>query len=275
MQQSFYNFFMSSSAQTSGTGKPTISEPGIAVDNSWAPPKISVAHPINVADSAAQTLTREQVRVRIEEIGVIPVIRVASAEDALFAAETIAGADIPVVEISMTVPGAMGVISHLVKHAPEVIIGAGGIFNAKTARQCLDQGAKFLTSDGLVLEVVDFAAKESVVVIPGALTPTEIIAAWNAGSDFVKVYPCDAVGGHNYIRSLKVSLPQARLIAAGGVNRLTALEFIAAGAVALGVGKELFPDEAIWLRQDRRIQELARRFMSLVDKGRASNRPQS
>jgi 2-dehydro-3-deoxyphosphogluconate aldolase/(4S)-4-hydroxy-2-oxoglutarate aldolase len=246
-----------------------MSETRIAVDNSWAQRTMLAANPVGVADSAARPLTREQVRVRIEEIGIVPAIRVASTEDALFAAETIAGAGIPVVEISMTVPGAMGVISHLVKHAPEVIIGAGGIFNAKTARQCLDQGAKFLTSDGLVPDVVEFAAKEGVVVIPGALTPTEIIAAWNAGSDFVKVYPCDAVGGHTYIRSLKAALPQARLIAAGGVNQLTALDHIAAGAAAVGVGKELLPDEAIWLRQDRRIQELARRFMSFVDKGRA------
>ena len=246
-----------------------MSETRIAVDNSWAQRTMPAAHRVGVADSAARPLTREQVRVRIEQIGIVPAIRVASAEDALFAAETIAGAGIPVVEISMTVPGAMGVISHLVKHAPEVIVGAGGIFNAKTARQCLDQGAKFLTSDGLVPDVVEFAAKEGVVVIPGALTPTEIIAAWNAGSDFVKVYPCDAVGGHTYIRSLEAALPQARLIAAGGVNQLTARELIAAGAAAVGVGKELFPDEAIWLRQDRRIQELARRFMSFVDKGRA------
>jgi 2-dehydro-3-deoxyphosphogluconate aldolase / (4S)-4-hydroxy-2-oxoglutarate aldolase len=247
-----------------------MSETRIAVDSSWAQRPISASHHIGVADFAAGPLTREQVRVRIEEIGVIPAIRAAVSEDALFAAETIAGAGIPVVEISMTVPGAMSVISHMAKRAPEVIVGAGSILNADTAHRCLDQGAKFLASDGLVLDVVEFAAKESVVVIPGALTPTEIIAAWNAGSDFVKVFPCDAVGGHNYIRSMKVVLPQARLIAAGGVNQLTALELIRAGAAALGVGgDELFPEEAIWLRQGRRIQELARRLMSLVDKGRA------
>jgi 2-dehydro-3-deoxyphosphogluconate aldolase/(4S)-4-hydroxy-2-oxoglutarate aldolase len=244
-----------------------MSETRIAVDNSWAQPTIPAAG-VTVADFAAAHLTKEQVRDRIEQIGVIPAIRVASTEDALFAAETIAEAGIPVVEISMTVPGSMGVISHLAKHVPEVIIGAGGILNAKTAHQCLDQGAKFLTSDGLVLDIVEFASKESAVVIPGALTPTEIIAAWNAGSDFVKVYPCNAVGGPRYIRSLKAALPQARLIAAGGVDQLTALDFIAAGAAAIGVGKELFPDEAIWLRQERRIQELARRFMSFVAKGR-------
>ncbi len=246
-----------------------MSETRIAVDNSWAQRAMPAAGHIGFAEAAAGARTREQVRGCIEAVGIIPAIRVASAEDALFAAETIAEAGIPVVEISMTVPGSMGVISHLAKHAPEVIIGAGGILNAKTARQCLDQGAKFLASDGLMLDIVEFASKEGAVVIPGALTPTEIIAAWNAGSDFVKVCPCDAVGGHSYIRSMKAALPQARLIAAGGVNQLTARELIAAGAAAVGIGKALFPDEAIWLRQDRRIHELARRFLSFVAKGRA------
>jgi 2-dehydro-3-deoxyphosphogluconate aldolase / (4S)-4-hydroxy-2-oxoglutarate aldolase len=245
-----------------------MSETRLALENS-RPHRTIPAHHIGFADSGPGLQTREQIRVRIEEIGIIPAIRVASAEDALFAAETIAGAGIPVVEISMTVPGAMGVISHLVKHAPEVIVGAGGILNANTARGCWDEGAKFLASDGLRLDVVEFAAKERVVVIPGALTPTEIIAACDAGSDFVRVYPCYAMGGHNYIRSLKSVLPQARLIAAGGVNQLTAVELIAAGAAAVGVGDALFPEEAIWLRQERRIQELARRFLSFVDKGRA------
>jgi 2-dehydro-3-deoxyphosphogluconate aldolase/(4S)-4-hydroxy-2-oxoglutarate aldolase len=246
-----------------------MSETRIAADDSRAQATIPVVDQIGFADSAAAPQTREQIHLRIGQIGIIPAIRFASAEDALFAAETVASAGIPILEISMTVPGAMGIISQLVKYAPEVIVGAGSILNANTARRCLDQGAKFLTSDGLVPDMVEFAAKESVVVIPGALTPTEIIAAWNAGADFVKVCPCDAVGGHNYIRSLKTALPEARLIAAGGVNQLTAVKFIAAGAAALGVGKELFPEEAIWLRQDLRIQELARRFLSSVDKGRA------
>ena len=136
------------------------------------------------------------------------------------------------------------------------------------AQQCLDAGAKFLTSDGLVLPVVDFAAKGDVVIFPGAFTPTEIIAAQKAGADFVKVVPCDAGGGHSYIRSLKAAMPDARLIAAEGVTQLTALNIVAAGATALGVGRDLIPAEAIRLRQSARIQELARRFLSFVDDGR-------
>jgi 2-dehydro-3-deoxyphosphogluconate aldolase / (4S)-4-hydroxy-2-oxoglutarate aldolase len=252
-----------------------MSETPIAVDASRAQSGTREAGHVAFADSATGAETREQVRFRIEQIGVIPAIQVASAEAVLFAAEAVTRAGIPVLEISMKIPGAIGIISELVKRAPKMIVGAGSISNANAARRCLDQGAKFLTSYGLLTDVVELAAKESVVVIPGALTPTEIIAAWNAGSDFVKVYPCDLVGGHHYIRSLKVALPEARLIAAGGVNQLTALELIVAGAAALSVSEELFPEEAIWLRQGRRVQELARRFLNFVDKGRRKNNPQS
>jgi 2-dehydro-3-deoxyphosphogluconate aldolase/(4S)-4-hydroxy-2-oxoglutarate aldolase len=250
-----------------------MSETPIAVGASRAGSATPAAGHIAFADSATVPQTREQIRFRIEEIGVIPTIRAASAEAAFFAAEAVAGAGIPVLEISTAVPGAKGVISQLVKRAPEMIVGAGGISSVNAARQCLDQGAKFLTSYGLLPDVAEFGAKESAVFIPGALTPTEILAARNAGADFVKVYPCDLAGGHKYIRSLKAALPEARLIAAGGVNQLTALELIAAGASALSVGEELLPEEAIWLREGRRIQELARRFLNFVDKGRAKNHP--
>jgi len=222
----------------------------------------------NLENSTATAITKQEVRYRIGEIGVIPAVRVASEDDALFAAEALAEGGIPIVEISVTFPGAFHVISHLVQCVPNMIVGAGSVLSADMARRCLAEGAKFLTTDGLVLEVVEFAIKKEVVVFPGALTPTEVIAAWKAGSDFVKVVPCDAVGGHNYIRSLKSALPQIHLIAAGGVNQRTALSFITAGATALGVGRDLIPAEAIRLRQGQRIQELARRFLSAVDSGR-------
>ena len=227
-----------------------------------------VINRIDLENSTAATLAKEEVRYRIAEISIIPAVRVASEEDALFAAEALAEAGIPIVEVSMTFPGAFHIISHLVEHLPNMLVGAGSILNTDTARRCLDTGAKFLTTDGLVPEVVEFAIKEEIVVLPGALTATEVIAAWKAGSDFVKVVPCDAVGGHSYIRSLKSALPQVHLIAAGGVNQRTALSFITAGATALGVGRDLIPAEAIRLRQAQRIQELARRFLSSVDSGR-------
>jgi 2-dehydro-3-deoxyphosphogluconate aldolase/(4S)-4-hydroxy-2-oxoglutarate aldolase len=209
-----------------------------------------------------------EVHERIEEIGIVPAVRVSSAEDARFAAEAVSRGGIPIVEITMTVPGALEVISHLVKTTPEMIVGAGSILDVETARRCVDAGAQFLTTDGLVLKVVEFAVKEHIVVFPGALTPSEVIEAWGAGSDFVKVVPCAAVGGDSYIRSLKAPLPQVPLIAAGGVNQLTALNFILSGATALGVGRELIPKEAIRLRQTDRVVELARRFLSFVNNGR-------
>ncbi len=213
-------------------------------------------------------MKREEVRARLEDIGIIPVIRVSSPEDAGFAAEAVASGGIPIVEITMTVPGASEVISHLVRSAPEMIVGAGSVLDTEMARSCVDEGARFLTSEGFDLEVVEFAAKQGVVVFPGALTPTEVITAWKAASDFVKVFPCAQLGGDSYIRALKAALPQVPLIAAGGVNQLTAGTLILAGAAALGVGRELIPKEAIQQRRAGWIRELAQRFLASVKNAR-------
>jgi 2-dehydro-3-deoxyphosphogluconate aldolase / (4S)-4-hydroxy-2-oxoglutarate aldolase len=216
-------------------------------------------------------MNRKDVRAQIQKFGIIPSIRVSSAEDARFAAEAISQGGIPIAEISTTVPGAIQVISDLVKDAPDMIVGAGSVLDAETARRCLDAGAKFLTTDGLILEIVEYATKENVVVFPGALTPTEVIAAWRAGSDFVKIVPCAAIGGENYIRALKTPLAQVPLIAAGGVNQQTAAGYISAGATALGIGEALIPWEAVALRQSNRIRELARRFLNFVEIARREN----
>jgi 2-dehydro-3-deoxyphosphogluconate aldolase/(4S)-4-hydroxy-2-oxoglutarate aldolase len=200
----------------------------------------------------------------IEELGIIPAVRVSSAADARFAAESVFQGGIPIVEISMVVPGAIHVISDLVKHSPKMIIGAGGILDKKTAYKCIEAGAQFLTTDALDVEVVEFAAKEGITVLPGALTPTEVLMAWKAGADFVKIVPCAQVGGAGYIKALKAPFPQIPLIAAGGVNQQTATGFILAGAAALGIGGELIPRESIVLRQSGRIGELCRRFLNFV-----------
>jgi 2-dehydro-3-deoxyphosphogluconate aldolase/(4S)-4-hydroxy-2-oxoglutarate aldolase len=213
-------------------------------------------------------LNQQEVRRRIEEIGIIPAVRVSSSEDAVFAAEAVSRGGIPIVEITLTVPEAHKVISLLVREVPEVIVGAGGILDVETARRCLDDGAKFLASDGLDPEIVEFALRESVVVIPGTLTPSEVLRAWKMGPDFVKVVPCAPVGGDSYIRALKTMFPSVPLIAAGGVNQQTASGFILAGAVALGIGAELIPREAIRRRQPERIAELARRFTGFVSSAR-------
>lgn len=213
-------------------------------------------------------MNRQQVRVRIQQIGIIPSIRVSSPQDAIFAAETIARSGIPVVEVTMTVPGATDVIAELARDQPDVIVGAGTVLDLETARRCVDSGAKFLTSTGLDLQVVEFALKQDIVTFPGALTPTEVVAAWKAGPDFVKIFPCSALGGPAYIRALRAPFPHIPLIASGGVNQHTAVEFMSAGVVALGIGNELIPHEAIRLRQEHWIGELARRFVAMVAEGR-------
>jgi 2-dehydro-3-deoxyphosphogluconate aldolase/(4S)-4-hydroxy-2-oxoglutarate aldolase len=213
-------------------------------------------------------LNKQEVCARIEQVGIIPAVRVHSAEDARFAAETVNRGGISVVEITVTVPGAIEVISDLTKAIPEMIVGAGTVLDVETAKRCLDAGAKFLTSPGLVLEVVEFAAKNEVAVFPGALTPTEVITAWKAGADMVKVFPCAQVGGDSYIRALKAPLSHIPLIASGGVNQQTALNFILAGAAALGIGGQLIPREALQHRLAEHILELARRFTKLVKDAR-------
>lgn len=213
-------------------------------------------------------MTKAEVRTRIEEIGILPAIRVSTAERARFAVEALFRSGIPVAEVTMTVPKGCDVIAEMSKMIPDMVIGAGTVLDTETARRCLDSGAQFLTSPGFVPEVVEFALNNDVVVFPGAMTPSEVIAAWEAGSDFVKVFPCDALGGHHYIRTLKVPLPQVKLIASGGVNQQTAPDFILAGASALGIGGQLIPEEALSKRKEEQIHELARRYLSMVKEAR-------
>ena len=214
-------------------------------------------------------MKKADVLARIEEIGIIPGIRVSKPERASFAAETVNRAGIPIAEITMTVPGAIDVVAHLARRFPDMVVGAGTVLDTQTARRCLDAGACFLTSTGLVPEVVEFALQNDVVVFPGALTPTEVIAAWKTGADFVKIFPCGPMGGPNYIRALKLPFPQIRLIATGGVNQQTACNFILAGATAVGIGAELINPEALPVVKEEQIQELARRYLGMVKTARA------
>src|SRR6201984_305173 len=212
-------------------------------------------------------MKRAEVCERIKELGIVPALRVCSAEDAHFAADSIAKGGIPIVEITMTVPEAVELISHLVHHHQKMIVGAGTVLDTETARRCVDAGASFLTAPGFDQAIVEFAVKEDIAVLPGALTPTEVVTAWKAGSDFVKVFPCAQVGGEKYIKALTTALPQIPLIAAGGVNQQNAAGFILAGAAAIGVGTELIPPGAIERREVDRIQELAPRFLGFVEEG--------
>ena len=213
-------------------------------------------------------MKKEEIRHRIDAIGIVPAVRLRTAAEALFATQAIASGGIPIVEITLSVPGAIDVIAEVAKNDPELVIGAGTLFDTDTAKKCLDAGAKFLTSPGLDVQIIEFALKNDVTVLAGALTPTEVAVAWKAGADFVKVFPCSQVGGDKYIRALKGPFRDVPLIAAGGVNQVTAGSYILAGASAIGVGGELVPEEAIQLRQEDRIHELARRFVGFVTRAR-------
>jgi 2-dehydro-3-deoxyphosphogluconate aldolase/(4S)-4-hydroxy-2-oxoglutarate aldolase len=213
-------------------------------------------------------MKKEEVRARIEEIGIVPAIRVSSVEEARFAAAAVSSGGIPIVEITMTVPEACGLMHEMVTSLPDTIVGAGTVLDSETARRCLDTGAHFLTSPGLDLGIVELAQRANIVTMPGALTPTEITAALKAGVDFIKVFPCAQMGGADYIRALKGPFPHASFVAAGGVTQQTALAMIRAGATALGIGGELIPPEAVRRRRAEQITELARRFLSLVREAR-------
>jgi 2-dehydro-3-deoxyphosphogluconate aldolase/(4S)-4-hydroxy-2-oxoglutarate aldolase len=218
-------------------------------------------------------MNKEEIRTRIEQIGIIPAIRLSSAADALFAVEAVADSGIPIAEVTLTTPGAVEVISGFARRRPELIAGAGTVVDMEMARRCLDAGAKFLSSPGLDLQIVDFLVKQDVVVFPGALTPSEIRTACRAGSDFVKIFPCSLLGGASYIRALRSPLPNVRLIASGGVTQGNAAEFILAGAAGVGVGRDLINPEAVRRREAEWIRELAGCFLKTVKDARSQMAP--
>jgi 2-dehydro-3-deoxyphosphogluconate aldolase / (4S)-4-hydroxy-2-oxoglutarate aldolase len=213
-------------------------------------------------------MTRQEVRALIEEVGVVPVVRASSPQEAKFAADAVWRGGIPIVEITMTVPGALGVISELVKTMPHMLVGAGTVVKKETAHQCAEAGAQFLVTPGLSMQTVAAARELDLLIMAGALTPTEVIAAWEAEVDFVKIFPCGNVGGANYIKALKGPLPQVPLVPTGGVNLQTAADYIRAGAAALGVGGEMISKEALHERNAELIRELAALFVRLVKDAR-------
>jgi 2-dehydro-3-deoxyphosphogluconate aldolase / (4S)-4-hydroxy-2-oxoglutarate aldolase len=207
---------------------------------------------------------------RIQEIGIVPVIRASSPREACMAAEAVRAGGITVVEITMTVPGAVNVIRELKRTCgSDVLVGAGTVLNPAAASECLQAGAEFLVSPGLNVKTVALAVREGKLIMAGALTPTEVIAAWEAGSDFVKIFPCGQVGGAKYIKALKGPLPQVPMVPTGGVNLQTAAEFIEAGAAALGVGGELVQVEALKANKPEIIAENAKKFIEIVQQTRA------
>ena len=214
---------------------------------------------------------KAEVSSRLTSIGIIPVVRAESTDMARRAVAAILKGGISVLEITMTVPGAVDVIRGLTEEIdPEVIIGAGTVMDAQTAQTCIEAGAQFIVSPALDLQTIALCGQQGIVVMPGALTPSEVVTAWTAGADFVKVFPAGAVGGASYIKALKAPLPQVKIVPTGGVSLQTAAAFIKAGAEALGVGGDLVDVQALREERDELITERARVFIEIVQQARAS-----
>lgn len=214
-------------------------------------------------------MTKDEAAKKIREVGVVPVVRAKSAKQAQLAAEAVSAGGIPIVEVTMTVPGAVELIAQLAKSAgKEILIGAGTVLDAQTARRCLDAGAEFVVSPGFNLETVRFVKQQGKLMMAGALTPTEVISAWQAGSDFVKIFPCGSMGGAKYLKALKAPLPQVPMIPTGGVNLETAADLIRAGAEALGIGGELISAAALDSGDTKPIIDAARKYVEIVRQAR-------
>ena len=220
-------------------------------------------------------MTRQEVTGQIRKTGIVPAVRICSIEDGLFAAYELAQSGIPIIEVACHEPGAMAVITELAKRSDGMIVGAGEVLDAASARRCLDAGARFITGPGFDPEVIKVASDAGIAVIPGALSPSEVLHAWRAGGDFVKIFPCAQVGGPRYIHALHGPYPEIPIMASGGVLQNTAADFIHAGASVLGIGTALIPHESIHLRQTHRIRELSRRFLQIVASTREAMEPKA
>lgn len=210
-------------------------------------------------------MTHREIVHRIKEIAVVPVIRTSSAEMAVKAAEAVYRGGILCVEITMTVDGAIRALEAVANQfGDEVILGAGTVLDPETARICMLAGAQFFVTPSLNVKTIEMAKRYSKPIYPGALTPTEILTAWEAGADGVKVFPCSAVGGAKYIKALKGPFPQIDLVPTGGVNLETIADFLQAGAAAVGVGGELVDAATCKEGTYELFTERARKFREAV-----------
>jgi 2-dehydro-3-deoxyphosphogluconate aldolase / (4S)-4-hydroxy-2-oxoglutarate aldolase len=215
--------------------------------------------------------TEQSTMDRIRDIGIVPVVRATSADEALAAVEAIRAGGIPILEITLTVPGALTIIADLARMiGDDALIGAGTVLDVDSAKACIDAGARFVVSPSLDIPTIETCRKLGIPVFPGALTPTEIVTAWKAGASAVKVFPANSVGGATYLKSIKAPLPQVELIPTGGVSLSNAAEFLAAGAFALGVGADLVDLKALRAGRNSAITEKARQYVAAVAAARAA-----
>jgi 2-dehydro-3-deoxyphosphogluconate aldolase/(4S)-4-hydroxy-2-oxoglutarate aldolase len=216
-------------------------------------------------------MNKTDVLQRIYNTGLIPVVRAETAELAIKAVEAIKAGGVDVLEVTMTVPGAIGVIEQLTSmFGEDALIGAGTVLDPETAYRCIKAGAQFIVSPALNEDTIVFCRAHDIAVFPGALTPTEVVTAWKAGADAVKVFPASAVGGAKYLKSLKAPLPQIELIPTGGVSLQTAADFIEAGAFALGVGADLVDIAAVRSGDAEKVTQAARAYVAAVKDARTS-----
>jgi len=214
-------------------------------------------------------MEKREVFNRMVAEGLIPVVRVSSAREAMDVADAIKEGGVSFIEITMSVQGAIDVIKELTqKYKDEIIMGAGTVLDTETGRAALLAGAQFIVSPTLNLDLIQLAHRYSAVVIPGAATPTEILTAWNAGADMVKVFPAGQLGGPEYLKALRGPLPQILLVPTGGVNLQNAGAFIKAGATALGVGGELVDKQAVKEKKFNVITDNTRAFLKVIKEAR-------
>jgi 2-dehydro-3-deoxyphosphogluconate aldolase/(4S)-4-hydroxy-2-oxoglutarate aldolase len=217
-------------------------------------------------------MDKTKIMQHMHELGLVPVLRASSAQEAITIADAILAGGVNILEITMTVPGAIRVIEQLANHHGEkLLLGAGTVLDPETARNCILAGAQFIVSPALDLRTIELCRRYSVPILPGALTPTEIVTAWQAGADVVKVFPCSALGGAKYLKALQGPLPQIQLIPTGGVSLATAEEFLAAGAFALGVGGDLVDAKAAREGRTSVITDNAQKYIAIVKKFRAAS----
>ena len=215
-------------------------------------------------------MNKAEIIKHIEDLGLVPVVRASSADEAMQAIDAIKAGGVNVLEITMTVPGAVKVIEKVAdKYGTDVLVGAGTVLDPETARACLLAGAQFIVSPALNLDTIAICQRYSAPVMPGVLTPTEVITAWSAGADLVKVFPCGSVGGASYVKNLKGPFPQIKIIPTGGVSLTTAADFIKAGASALGVGTDLVDVKAIREGNPQVVTDRAKQFLDIVREARA------
>ena len=206
----------------------------------------------------------------IQDVGIVPIVRTSSAESAIRAVDAIYSGGIRAVEITMTVPGAIRALEKVAdKFGDQLVLGAGTVLDPETARACLLAGAEFLVTPSLKTATIEMARRYSKVICPGALTPTEVLTAWEAGADLVKVFPCGNVGGPKYIKALKGPFPQIEMIPTGGVNLETAGEFLKAGACAVAVGSELVDAKTIAEGRYEVFEQRARQYLEVIARARA------